>query len=113
MFEFLELVRPLDHANYHIVIRGNPAEWATKQPKVYTFLEEYIRNEKALKKAAAAAKVMALKNEEVQDSITDASSSKDHTLVSSAVDTTAISTNTLTDNHSHHDSKVEVPSKSP
>ncbi|KAI8332367.1 hypothetical protein BC941DRAFT_516850 [Chlamydoabsidia padenii] len=103
MFEFLEHVRPLDRANYHIVIGGNPKEWESKQPKVYTFLEEYIRNEKAAKKAAAAAAYKKL--EDSNDAIS--SSSKDATLIASAVATTAISTN---DAHSHHDSKLEVPS---
>jgi hypothetical protein len=40
--DFLKYVQPLDHANYHIIISGDPNQWKNKKPKVYKFLEELI-----------------------------------------------------------------------
>lgn len=43
IYEMKEHVLPLDHANYHLVIRGDPAKWASKRPKVYKFLDQVIK----------------------------------------------------------------------
>ncbi|CAO3593577.1 unnamed protein product [Absidia cylindrospora] len=98
MFEFIDHVKPLDHANYHIVIRGDPTVWESKQPKVYKFLSDYIASEKRAKKEAAEAAEAAAKakaitlgqtNEELDD----------------IVNATAVGTRNTT-----HDTKTQVSS---
>ncbi|KAI8089049.1 uncharacterized protein BX664DRAFT_332047 [Halteromyces radiatus] len=43
IFEMKEHVLPLDHANYHIVIHGDPSKWASKRPKIYKFLDQVVK----------------------------------------------------------------------
>ncbi|CAO3628062.1 unnamed protein product [Cunninghamella blakesleeana] len=40
MHEFINYIGPLDYANYHTVIHGDPEKWERKKPNVYKFLEE-------------------------------------------------------------------------
>ncbi|CAO3601423.1 unnamed protein product [Absidia cylindrospora] len=46
MYEFIEHVKPLDKANFLIVMNNDEEKWETKQPKVYTFLEEFTKGGK-------------------------------------------------------------------
>ncbi|CAO3628058.1 unnamed protein product [Cunninghamella blakesleeana] len=43
IFEVGEYVLPLDHANYHVVIKGDATKWETKRPKVYKFLDQLVK----------------------------------------------------------------------
>ncbi|SAL96460.1 hypothetical protein [Absidia glauca] len=43
ILEMKEHVLPLDIANYHVVIRGDPAKWEAKRPKVYNFMDQVVK----------------------------------------------------------------------
>lgn len=43
VYEVREYVLPLDHANYHIVIKGDSTKWPSKCPKVYKFLDQLVK----------------------------------------------------------------------
>ncbi|KAI8089046.1 uncharacterized protein BX664DRAFT_332044 [Halteromyces radiatus] len=94
MYEFINYVRPLDHANYHIVIHGDPSEWIAKQPKVYTFLEDFIATEKRAKRLAKEKALKAAANQ----------SSRQENDLSNVVASVAVT------NPSSHDAKVEISS---
>ncbi|CAO3593804.1 unnamed protein product [Absidia cylindrospora] len=55
MHEFINHVRPLDKANFLVVMNNPEAKWESKQPKVYTFLEEFLQDKPKLADAPAAA----------------------------------------------------------
>ncbi|CAO3645946.1 unnamed protein product [Cunninghamella echinulata] len=43
VYEVRDYVLPLDHANYHIVIKGDSTKWESKRPKVYKFLDQLVK----------------------------------------------------------------------
>ncbi|CAO3593576.1 unnamed protein product [Absidia cylindrospora] len=43
IYEMKENVLPLDHANFHLIIRGDATKWNSKRPKVYKFLDQVIK----------------------------------------------------------------------
>ncbi|KAI9300966.1 hypothetical protein BJ944DRAFT_272179 [Cunninghamella echinulata] len=44
MYEFINHIEPLDHANYHVVMKQDPEKWERKKPNVYKFLRDNFLN---------------------------------------------------------------------
>ncbi|CAO3646414.1 unnamed protein product [Cunninghamella blakesleeana] len=56
--QFIGDCRPLDYANFTIIINGDITKWEDKQPKVYKFLEDFLDDSKTMdeKKVSVEAK---------------------------------------------------------